>query len=113
VSVFAESCTLPGGCGVGVYAYFQDSPDSWEEKMDISLAPHSGGAGYLITHFVVGDKLCDEAYKILKDRFPIVFESDKRKNKNSDNKVYFCVYDTKGKCESGFDAVEEYTNDEY
>lgn len=110
MSVFAEQCILPGGCGVGVPAYFQNCQDYWCEKVDIARAPHSGGAGYMIAHFVVGDSLCDEAYQILKDRFPIVFESKKRKNINSDNRVYFCVYDTKDKCEYGFDAVSAYQN---
>lgn len=107
MTIYAYGNTIGGGCGVGVYSEFYNY-SRYESSLDISEAPHSGGAGYLVVHFIVKDEKCDEAYKILKKRFPIVFESEKRNNVNTGNKVYFCVYDTKGKCESGFDAVTDY-----
>lgn len=111
MTVYAETETIAGGCGVGVYCDFSDN-NRWGGGVDVSKAPHSGGAGYLIVHYIKGDKQCNTVYKTLKNRFPIVFESEVRHNKNSDNKVYFCVYDTKDKCDYGFIAVDDYRDED-
>jgi hypothetical protein len=108
MTIYAYNTTLSNGCGVGQYFEFRNEQCRYGDAHDISEVPNPGGAGYLVVHFIVKDEKCDEAYKILKKRFPIVFESEKRENVNSGNKVYFCVYDTKGKCKSGYDAVTDY-----
>lgn len=107
MTIFAHSTTVAGGCGIGVFANFHVT-DRYGDKRDLKLAPHQGGAGYLLVHFIVGDKVCDKAYTILAKRFPIAFQSEIRRNLNSNNDVYFCVYDTKDKCASGFAADDDY-----
>ena len=44
MTVYAELSTVPGACGVGVFESFHT-----QYGVDISKAPHEGGAGYVLT----------------------------------------------------------------
>lgn len=84
--------TINGSCGVGVVYHF--TPD---DRFGSKNAPfgqlHAGGAGWTLASFVVGNEVCDAAYKELKETFPIVYQSPVRTNVNSGNEFYFCIFD--------------------
>ena len=108
MSVYARLDTVSGACGIGVFDDFSRLT-GW--GYDIAKSTHEGGAGWLVVGYIDTD-ICKEAYEILKKRFPIVFESPKRKNVNSGNEFFFVIYDTDGVIKSGYDAVDGFDDDE-
>ena len=84
----AASETIPGACGVAnlfqYRSYFED---------EISTIMPQGGAGWVFASFVVGCKDSDEAYADMYARWPVVYKSPVRKNKNSGNEFYFVIFD--------------------
>ena len=109
MSVYARTDAVTGTCGIGVF-YELSNSSSWRD-VNIAKATHEGGAGWLVVGYIDTD-ICKEAYEILKKRFPIVFESPKRKNVNSGNEFFFVIYDTDGVIKSGYDAVDRFDDDE-
>lgn len=81
-------------CGVGLLGYF--SSDTW------NISPHNnsktitpyGGADWACAGFI-DDEVRKEVYEDFKARWPIVFQTVKRRNNNSGNSFIFVVYDTK------------------
>ncbi len=86
--------TLQGTCGVGLLAGFQtawsDRPD--ERRMD-RVVPR-GGAGWQVAGFV-NTNVCKDAYETLKKRYKIVMQTRTRRNNNSGNRFFFCIYDSR------------------
>lgn len=84
----AASEVIPGACGVANlfnYASYYESEISW-------LKPQ-GGAGWVFASFVVGNKTSEMAYAEMYARWPVVYKSPVRLNKNSGNEFYFVIFD--------------------
>lgn len=114
--LYAELCdTVPGSCGLGVafeFSYTTFVHPSWSSAKPIDKDfVHSGGTGFFVAMFVVGDETCDKAYEVLKAKYEIVYQSPVRKNVNSNNDVFFCVFDG-GEGTHGFDKYEEFYNED-
>ena len=94
---------VAGSCGLGLSYDFGYGYDSHTAKS-------GGGAGYHMAAFIEGDSKCDEMYKLYKERWPIVFQSEVRLNRNSGNQFYFCVYDVRAANESyaGYTSDDDY-----
>lgn len=107
--VYAEHCTVNGACGVGVvYDFTFDTPSSsWSYSEEITKGT-KGGCGYLTAGFIHNDKLCDDAFAQLSEKYKVVFVSDLRKNVNSGNHFYFAVFDCEGTdVPIGYDAMDK------
>jgi hypothetical protein len=102
----AQAYYHDGHCGITLlqkydkqYSYLLSGYHKDIKKDALNWATKNG-AGWLQASFVVDKydtdktKLNKEVYDILKSRYPIVFESEKRMNENSGNLFWFCIYDT-------------------
>ena len=99
--------SIVGSCGIGVI-YGLESLFG----RDLSHLVPSGGAGWELVAFIENDK-CSMAYKTLKKRWPIVYQSPVRRNINSGNNFFFCIYDTSDNEKGyGFDAEEKQSEEE-
>lgn len=87
MSVTMEQDTLSGTCGVRLF-YFFDKPYS----SSYTRYAHLGGAELGCAGFV-DSPACHRAYKELKAKFNIVYQSTPRRNANSGNQFFFVVYD--------------------
>lgn len=104
--------TVPGSCGLGVlYEFgecFGDEQSRWSDYHRIDKPfVHNGGTGFYVAMFIVGNAICEQAYEALKAQHTIVYESPVRVNSNSDNEVFFCVFDG-GEDTHGFDKYSDF-----
>ncbi len=86
--------TLYGTCGVGLIAGFSQPWDNRPDARNIETVVPYGGAGWQVAGFVNTD-VCKEAYEILKKRYKIVMQTPTRRNSNSGNRFFCCIYDSK------------------
>lgn len=94
-----------GACGIGNLHSFKrydlskmvalEAKNYKEYYSDQSKKIHemSGGCGFMSAAFIDTPE-CKEMYKLLKDKFPILYTSEIRFNTNSGNNFFFCIYDT-------------------
>lgn len=102
--MYGEFSTVAGACGVGVIHNFGTSNYYSAE----ATSRNPGGAGWLCAGFIYKNKMCDQMFKELNDKYKLVFQTPVRTNINSGNEFYFAVFDTEGSgVPTGFDAVEE------
>lgn len=103
-----ETDTVVGACGMGVIYEFDSSYGH-----DLDEITPLGGAGYVMAGFIEGNEICDKAFKIMTERWDLVWRSEVRENRNSGNKFYTAVFDCSdgGKARYGFDHADE-DNDE-
>lgn len=87
------STTLNGTCGVGLFAGFYDQGFHSPLTLPENVVGY-GGAGWQVAGFIP-NKACHEVYDKFKERFQIVMQSPTRHNRNSGNRFFFVVYDTK------------------
>jgi hypothetical protein len=92
---------LPQTCGVGELGYFRDEKEIgvvYGESLS-NLKP-MGGAGWAIASFT-SQKAMKETYEAaeaeLRARWPVVYESPKRRNTRTGRTFWFCIFDTRGK----------------
>lgn len=95
--MYAEHTTVVGGCGIGILYHYQREKTRWSDQVNLKDVEFdgsfAGGCGWQIATFI-DTKECKETYKIIKARFPIVYQSPIRHNVNSDNNFFFVVFDT-------------------
>lgn len=85
-------------CGVSILGIFRlEGEDGFGSGIDLDKVLPTAGCGYVIAGFTTERPAYGEAYKILKKRWPIVFQSEVRTNTRTNRKFFFCIYDTKGK----------------
>lgn len=89
-----HSRTLSGTCGVGLLSGFVDDNYYPRDYLTPSKVAVSGGCGWQIAGFI-NDSVRKQVYEEFKKRFKIVMQSPVRVNKNSGNKFFFIVYDSK------------------
>lgn len=101
MSIMAECTEMPYGCGVHCVGAFTATEPAWWRATSLDRVRLSNmdldepmGTGYAIAAFI-NDEVCQEAYQVIKDTFPIVFQSEVRVNENTGNKFFFIVYDTR------------------
>lgn len=87
--ITADSEAMYGSCGIGVWSDFFA-----EYYPDVTKRPSPGGAGWHLLMFVEGRSSSKNMYEYAKSRWSILYQSEVRVNKNSGNKVFFCIYDT-------------------
>lgn len=87
------STTLNGTCGVGLFSGFYNHHDPLTRLLPENVLGY-GGAGWQVAGFIP-NKECHEVYDKFKERFQIVMQSPTRHNRNSGNRFFFVVYDTK------------------
>lgn len=98
----ADSSTIEGACGVGTWYNFSN-----EWGIDVTKRASRGGAGWHFVMYVVGQKSSEKFYKYAASRWPIIYESEIRLNVNSNNEVFFVIYDiSKDPLGFGFDAAD-------
>lgn len=100
-----------GTCGVG-YVFNFEEYDTTGWSIDI-LKGTQGGCGWLMAGFVTRNKKCREAFKLLSSKYKLVYRSPTRKNVNSGNFFYFCIFDTRGTdAKIGFDRFDRYNDND-
>lgn len=90
--IIAETGTVDSACGIGWIGYFVNGHQSDDYPL-IEIEP-SGGAKFTVVGFINTNQ-CKEAYRILAERFKILYQSPVRVNENTGNRFFFVVYDTK------------------
>lgn len=101
----ADNTTIRGACGVGTWCNFNSDLGS-----DVTKRASAGGAGWHFVMYVVGQKSSEKFYKYAAERWSIIYESEIRLNVNSNNEVFFVIYDTsKDSLGFGFDAADHPT----
>lgn len=95
MTIYARGSTLRNTCGVGLIHDFNEGTgyyfDRWE-TLPINRVATNSGCGWQVAGFV-NDKICAEAYEVLKKRYKIVFQAPVRKNANSRRNFFFILYD--------------------
>ena len=111
--MFAQVGYKDGHCGVNMLSGFKDPENATDEvycacpiyyglkriETDILKSTVGEGCQWLQVGYIenkhspIETDKSKKVYDILKKRFPIVFESEKRLNKNSANIFWFVIYD--------------------
>lgn len=91
MTVYAEVDSLPDTCGLEVVFAFDDR--RWWGAEAINEM-RFGGIGYGVAGFI-DDEICKEAYKELCERFHLEYQSPVKRNPNSGNLFFFCVFRNK------------------
>lgn len=100
--------SVPGACGIDAACNFELAEkvtkykDYWSGKMvEYKRYPlvgekPQGGSDWLISGFNKS-KVCEQAYKELSEKYPIVYQSPVRNNRNmgSRHPFFFAIFDTK------------------
>lgn len=109
--MFADFETPRGTCGVGYAYHFEKDSTSWNSNI---LKGTPGGCGWLMAGFITRNKECKEAFKLLSSKYKLVYRSSTRKNVNSGNFFYFCIFDTRGTdAKIGFDKFDRDDDEDY
>lgn len=80
----ANFSTIAQNCGVGFWFNLNHPSLSW------NTINAFGGIGYNVVGFVNNDA-CKSAYKEIKEKHTIVFQSPVKRNQNSGNEFFFIV----------------------
>lgn len=81
---------IPGACGVINLWYFTTTWNS----VDVKDLQEEEGAGFLFVSFI-NSKNCKKVYEALSKSYSILFQSEVRKNTNSNNQMFICIFDLK------------------
>ena len=93
---------VPQTCGVGVLGIFRHN--GMVHGDPLKTVPPYGGAGWEIASFTNEfnfRKEYEEAYKELKARWKVVYQSPVRINHRTGRQFFFCIYDTRQKGDGG------------
>lgn len=85
-----DCCPIDGTCGLQVIFDFQDNCHWGETIYNLYL----GGIGYGVAGFI-NTPICKQAYKELCERFHLEYQSPVKRNVNSGNAFFFCVFRNK------------------
>lgn len=91
MTVYAEAAAVYDTCGLQVVFAFADTCCWGAEALD---EMRFGGIGYGVAGFI-DDEICKEAYKELCERFHLEYQSPVKRNPNSGNLFFFCVFRNK------------------
>lgn len=91
MTVYAEAEDVVGTCGLEVVFAFDDK--HWWGAVALD-GMRFGGIGYGVAGFI-NDEICKEAYKKLCKRFHLEYQSPVKRNPNSGNLFFFCVFRNK------------------
>lgn len=80
-----------GACGVNHVYEFSEFDDTWGHSELSTIFP--GQAGLVMAAFIKGDANSQKAYKELRKKFKIVYQSQYRVNHNSGNMFKLVIYD--------------------
>lgn len=81
---------VSGTCGLGVvYAFNTD----WAEAINLDHLKQQG-TGFFVAGFIPTKK-CRKQYEAIAERFPIVYQSPVRRNRNSGNNFFFIIFDAR------------------
>lgn len=95
---------LMGTCGVGLAYAFESCegrPPGRNSRQDwmrwrpqaLKSVRNPGGCGWLIAGFV-NTHACKEAFDTLNSKYPLVFQSEVRVNRNSRRQFFMAMWDT-------------------
>jgi hypothetical protein len=94
---------VPGGCGLlTLYSYLDGNYNAstayghYDEKFtEKSLSDKYPNAGFLVMCYIENNVISKKTYDMMekKKEFTKVYQSPVRKNKNSSNMFFFCIYD--------------------
>lgn len=96
IKAYAFRANVGGNCGLGVLYNHSLAKGGFYYSRAKTAAKQVGGTGFVVTGFVDSDA-CQAVYDELKDNYEIIYQSPVRRNRNSGNDFFFCVYDTRGK----------------
>lgn len=85
---------LPGTCGVAVNYGFQNGAGSRENSIGMQRYWRERGTGFVIAGFI-NNSNCRKQYEKLADKYPIVYQSPVRRNRNSGNDFFFIIFDAR------------------
>jgi hypothetical protein len=93
---------VPQTCGVGFSGIFRNLPAGSTQGDAVASMTNVGGCGWHIAGFTMAGEnkaAYEEAYKVLKKRWKIIYQSEVRKNTRTKNDFFFVIYDTTKKGE--------------
>ena len=85
-----------GACGVSSLCGFGTTSIWHEEQHDTKDLPKEtrAGCGWVVCGFI-DKRPSKEMYDDMTSRYPMVYQSPVRKNKNSRNNFFFCIFDVR------------------
>lgn len=92
--------TVPGTCGVGYVSGFtyhnprEIASDWWLGPTNRVESRNIGGSGWLMAGFINNTTSRDAYYRLCNRWGQPVFQSPVRRNVNSQNDFFFCIFDT-------------------
>lgn len=93
MDVIVQAQNLAGTCGVGIINQFARKQTYNTGYRVNSLPPgYPGGAGWMIAGFI-NTAECAVIYKQMCAEFRLIFQSPTRRNENSYNGFFFCIFD--------------------
>lgn len=96
-NIYTYCDTIPGNCGVGyLYDIVKQNPTEryyWNSSTTINQLRNQGGPRWLLSGFTNSPEL-EEAYELLCNKYKLVYQSPVRRNENSGNNFFFCIFDT-------------------
>lgn len=105
--MFGYCVSVPNGaCGVGVISDFTSTNHNPFKPSESGKIIHEGGADLLLVGFI-NTKICEKVYNHLIKTYPLLLQTSVRRNNNTNNQFFACVFDTTG-TPAGFRAVDEY-----
>lgn len=90
MNIYKSTTELDWGCGVTVVGNFQRDNAYWQTDIQ-DLTTFNSSTGFFISSFI-NNRICQEAYKFIKENFQIVYQSPVKVNTNSNKKFFFIVY---------------------
>lgn len=88
--------TIVGSCGISTLYDFQDDDDFWAPPM--GCLPNNknmdGGCGWILIGFI-NTKLMRKVYQEACKKYTLVYQSPVRRNRNSGNQFFFCIFDAR------------------
>lgn len=109
-----EADTLQGSCGVTLLHSFYEGHATYKFNPDDDIMP--GGAGFITAGFIHENELSDKMFVFLSSKYDVLFVSEVRLNRNSQNQFYFAVFSVKNVEDDKYgwddqDAAENEEND--
>ena len=91
--MFVRNTYVPKTCSIGLLTDFQSAQDRYNELSSIDNLVSQSGTGLILVGFVVGNSHSDKVFQELVNKFPLLYKSEPRKNRNSGYMCYVCIFD--------------------
>lgn len=96
-NVYASNLCASYSCGLEIVGDFTGAPRRWDwESRDRPQVQTIRGTGTgLVLAAFVDTPVCRKAYEKITEKWPVLYQSPRRRNRNSGRDFFFIIYDTR------------------